>query len=114
VIEPLIVAVIGPLVGSRIYPDVAPAGTPFPYATFQQVGGKAFNYMDPTPVALKAARIQISVWSKTRQEAMTLIRQIEDALVVTPTLAHVEGAAIARYDEETKLRGAMQDFSFTF
>ena len=29
------------LVSSRVYPDIAPAGTTVPYITYQQIGGDA-------------------------------------------------------------------------
>jgi len=95
----------------RVFPDVAPEGTAMPYCTWQQIGGTPVNFMSESSYK-KNARIQINVWSKTRKEAMTLIRQIEDAMVLAPLYGFVESGATATMDEDTKLRGAMQDFSF--
>jgi len=111
-IESDLVAALGPLVNNRVYPDVAPANVTLPFCTYQQVGGKAVNYLGPESSDKKNARIQITVWSKTRKQAMEIIRAVEDAVVQAPLLGEVLGAAIARYDEATAYRGAMQDFSF--
>lgn len=113
-IEPTLVATLGALVGGRAYPDFAPAGTAKPFVTWQQVGGQSRAALDATASALKNARIQINVWAATRQEAMTLIRAIEDAVAVEPLLGVPQGGAVALYDEAAAMRGARQDFSFWF
>lgn len=113
-IEPLIVAALGPLVGGRVFDDVAPVDTPTPYCTYQQVGGRPVNFLEGQPASKKNARIQINVWSKRRAEATTLIRQIEDLMIQAPLLGVVEGGAISQYDSVSSFRGAMQDFSFWF
>ena len=102
---------LAPLVSNRFYPDIAPLDAALPLITFQQVGGTPFNYLGAESPDKKSARIQINVWASTRMQAMQLIRQIEDEMVKNPILARVEGAAIARYDTETKQYGAIQDFS---
>lgn len=102
---------LAPLVSGRFYPDVAPLNAGLPLITFQQVGGSAVNYLGAASSDKKNARIQINVWSSTRLQAMQLIRQVENEMVKDPVLARVEGAAIARYDSETKQYGAIQDFS---
>lgn len=111
-IEPTLVSTLGPLLGGRLYPDAAPANTTLPFATYQQVGGQALSFMEGQPTDKKNARIQVNVWAKTRQEAMALIRAIEDAAVKAPLLGEPQGAAVSLYDEAAGMRGAMQDFSF--
>lgn len=111
-IEPTLVTVLGALVGGRAFPDFAPAGTALPFATFQQAGGTAFAYLEGQPSDKKNARIQINVWAASRAESMTLIRQMEDAVVQAPLLGEPLGAAAAVYDEGACMRGARQDFSF--
>ena len=110
-IEPVLVSVLGPLVDGRVFPDFAPADTPKPFATYQQVGGQALSYLEGQPTDKKNARIQVNVWASTRAEAMTLIRAIEDAIVQAPMLGEPIGAATSMYDEAAGIRGAMQDFS---
>lgn len=106
-----LVIALNPLVSGRVYPDAADFSTPLPYITWQQVGGKAVNYLGGGVTDKKGARIQINVWAKTRLEAQTLMRQIHDICVSDPLFAVAEGASISRY-ESANLRGAQQDFSF--
>lgn len=114
-VEADIFAVLGPLVGNRVYPDLAPEQAARPYIVHQQVGGQAVRFLDPTVPSLKNGRWQVSVWANTRMEAAALARQIEDALRVSSALqTTVLSAPIASYDPETKLRGTHQDFSFWF
>lgn len=110
-IEATLVTALSAIV-ARVYPDIAETGTALPYVTYQQVGGTPVNYLAGVGSDKKNARIQINVWATTRIEAMTLIRQVEDAMVASPLYGLIEGGAQARYDEETKTRGATQDFSF--
>ena len=100
------------LVSDRVYPDVAPENTIRPYITYQQVGGDAVNFVESTIPAKKNARMQINVWADTRLTATAMGAAVEDVLrtlvALQPT---VLGAAVATYDDVTKLRGTMQDFS---
>jgi hypothetical protein len=102
------------LVSNRVFPDVAPDLTPRPYITYQQVGGEAVNFLDHTLAPSKTnSRIQVNVWADTRAQAAALAKQVEDALRATVALqTTVIGEAIAIYEDDTKLRGTIQDFSF--
>lgn len=111
-VESDILSTLGGLVSSRVYPDVAPDFAVKPFITYQQIGGKPANFLAGIP-SKKNGRFQISVWATTRVEAMDLIRQVEDSLRTSMT-ATTEGGAVSLYDEETKLRGARQDFSIWF
>lgn len=111
-IESDLYAKLAPLVGNRVYPDVAPEGTVKPFITYQQKGGSPVNFLGPESSDKKNARFQINVWSVTRIEASILMRLIEDLMVTSPLFGKIEGGAIGTYDDVTKARGAMQDFSF--
>jgi len=113
-IETGIVTVVGPLVSGRIFPDVASFETPKPFVTYMQIGGEVINPINNYPAVpnLRNSRIQINVWAKTRNEANTLMRTIEDALRVDPLNGRPVGALIARHEEVTDTRGAQQDFKF--
>jgi len=101
------------LVSNRVFPDIAPELTARPYITYQQVGGLAVNFLDPTVPGKKRSRFQINVWGDTRAQVATLAGQVEDGLrAVTALQPTVEGAPVASYEPDTKLRGSMQDFSF--
>lgn len=114
--ESLIFDTLRTLVADRVYPDIAPAGvTALPRITYQQVGGRAFNYIEPAPVGKKNARVQVNAWGATRLQAAALSRQIEDALKSAPALyTTVLAAPVASYEPDTKLYGTRQDFSFFF
>lgn len=101
------------LVSNRVYPDVAPLGAVKPYLTYQQVGGDAVNFVDPTAPSKKNGRFQINVWGTTRSAVATLARQVEDTLRGTAGLqTTVLGAPVATYEQDTQLYGSRQDFSF--
>lgn len=111
-IDAKIRAALTSLVNGRVYPDVAEINTTTPYITYQQVGGDAINYLEGGIIGKRNARIQINVWSKSRLEASELSERAEDAMRLDLGLqTDVLGARIARYEEDTKLRGTMQDFS---
>jgi hypothetical protein len=96
----------------RTFPDVAPIDTQRPYVTWQGLGGKTLRFLDNTAADKRNTLMQISVWSTTRLEANALIRQIEDALCVSPVfVATPQGEPLATYEEDTQLYGAIQRFS---
>ena len=103
---------LAPLVGNRVFPDVAPIGTQVPFITYQQVGGKAVNFIGAEYSDKKNARVQINVWSASRLQASLIIRSIENAVVLAPLYGSIEGGAISSHEPELKLYGAMQQFSF--
>lgn len=113
-VETDIFAALKALVSNRVYRDIAPQTvTALPRITFQQVGGDAVNFVESTVPSSKNARFQVNCWAATRDAAATLSRQVEDALRVSVALqATVLGAPVAEYEEETKLFGTRQDFSF--
>jgi hypothetical protein len=113
-IESLIVTTLTGFVSGRVYPDIAPQGmTALPRITYQQVGGQGLNFLEAAPVGKKNGRFQINVWGATRLQVAALARQVEDALKSEKTLyTTILGAPIGIYEPDTKLYGAMQDFSF--
>jgi hypothetical protein len=99
------------LVSNRFYPDEAPAGAALPYGVFQQVGGDAPVFLERALPSKKNGRFQVSWWSATRAEAASLALQGEAAMVAATAFdAKPLGAPVAVVDEETKYRGARQDF----
>lgn len=112
-IEATIYNALKALVGDRVFPDVAPAKTQTPYITFQQIGGAAYNYIEGGAVDARNARVQVNVWAGTRLEASTIGNAAENALRNVPG-TEVLDAGTSIYEEETALRGRMQDFSLTY
>jgi len=96
----------------RVYPDAAPASTATPYITWQQIGGDAFTYVEGSLPDRRNARIQINVWDKSRIASTTLMLQVEQAIcAATQFQGRVDSAHLATFDDDTDLRGCMQDFS---
>ncbi|PRC93086.1 DUF3168 domain-containing protein [Solimicrobium silvestre] len=112
-VESHITNALNPLVDQRVYPDIAPEQTKPPYITYQQVGGASVNFLNGAIPTKRNSRFQINVWAKTRDEAAKLSKRADKALRQAQELqTTVLGEAIAVIDQETKLRGTRQDFSF--
>lgn len=96
---------------ARTYPDVAPANAVAPWITWQGIGGQATRFLDNSAADKRHTLMQISVWSKTRAEALALIRQAEDALCASATFyAGPQGEPKSTYEPDTKLYGCLQRF----
>lgn len=94
---------------ARTYPDVAPANTATPYITWQQLGGEALRFGDNTAPDKRNSLMQINVWSKSRIESVTLIRQIEDAVCASSAWQAVpQGEARSTYEPDMLLYGSIQ------
>lgn len=113
-VEADLFAVLGPLAGNRVYPDVAPSTAALPWITYQQVGGEVINFLESAAPGKRNARFQVNVWASTRVAAAALARQVEDTLLASTTLrATAIGAMSAQHEPETTppLFGSRQDFS---
>ncbi|MDQ2139585.1 DUF3168 domain-containing protein [Alcaligenaceae bacterium B3P038] len=113
-VEADLYAVLKGFVGNRAYPDVAPQNPSLPFIVYQQVGGQPANYVAGVP-QYRNGRFQINVWSKSRAEAASIIRQVEDAVRLDPKLRAVTlGGVLAVYEDTTKWYGSQQDHSIWF
>ena len=100
------------LVCPRTFPDFAAVSTARPYVTWQQIGGTSLRFVDNTPFSKRESLMQVNVWSNTRLEAMTLARQIEDALcAATAFVAEPQGEPVSDFDADIPVYGCRQDFS---
>lgn len=105
-------AVLQHLAGGRVFPDVAPKGTARPFITYQAVGGAPLNFLSGDRPDKQPVRMQVNVWSERRAEASEIGILVEDAMrSATELQVEVLTGRVATYDEETDLRGTMQDFS---
>ena len=96
---------------SRAFPDVAPASTATPYITYQAIGGEAMRYGDGAAPDKRNTLMQASVWAKTRTDALTLIRQVDDAISAASNWqSEPQGEAASTYEPDTQLYGSMQTF----
>jgi hypothetical protein len=111
-LEVLMAEVLGTLVGSRVFPDTAPANTLLPFVIYQKVGGIDPVFADGTLPDKENARVQVQVWARKRTEASAMMRQVKAALCAAPALAVPLGADVAR--NEDGFFGAQQDFSIWY
>lgn len=108
-IETSLVALLS-AIAPRTYPDVAPSGAQVPYVTWQQIGGATVRYADNTSDS-RYPLMQISVWARTRLEATTIIRQIEDAMCAAAAFqAQPQGEPMSVHEPDTGLYGSIQRF----
>ena len=99
---------------TRVYPDVAPPGTALPYATYQHIGGESLVFLDSSAPDKRNTVVQINVWSARRAEALTLARQVEDALRAAPAFTvRALGEPLGQFepDPQQNLYGTLQRFS---
>ncbi|USS45398.1 DUF3168 domain-containing protein [Burkholderia glumae] len=111
--ESLVYLAIKSLADGRVYPDEAPSPVDKPYIVYQSVGGEDGATFDG-PADTQNSRMQIAVWSKTRDEAVLIMGQVRDRLAADPVLATPIGSAVSVYESDTKLRGSRQDFSIWY
>lgn len=113
-VESIVYKALSSLASGQVYPDVAPAKTPAPWITYQSVGGQDFTGLDNELPDIENARVQISVWAKTRKEAAQIMRQIKRALVNPQIKAVPIGGPISNFESDTLLYGSSLDFSITY
>lgn len=95
----------------RVFPVVAPAGTPMPYVTFQGLGGQPLWYTEDTVADERFARIQINVWDAELFAASMLLRAIEEAVCKSDKFqCRPEGEGIDATDELGAAMGRHQTF----
>lgn len=111
-IEERLTTTLGPMFSGSFWPDIAPQDCPYPYCTYQQVGGVPVNALCGDSNV--NARIQFNVWAATRDEASTLMKALAVVVTEAPFRAVSQGGLVAEYNAVTKGRGARRDFSFWF
>lgn len=115
-VEDSIYQALAPIVGERVYRDVArtPAAG-WPFMVFQQVGGLPANFLESVLPSKRNGRFQVWTWGKDRDSVSGAAREAERLLIESTTLrARTESGLVGIYDEPTGLFGARQDFSIWF
>lgn len=101
------------LVSGGVYFDTARLDKGLPVAIVSRLGGIAVNFLEAAKPSKRHLMYQINVFAKSRLEADSIGRQIQDALVANLD-AYVEGEMASTYDEPSNLSGTRQDFSIWF
>lgn len=110
-LESDIKSLLASLAGGRIYPDTMPDKPTFPCIVYQQVGGKAVEYVAGKVANKDNARLQVMVWSKTRLEASTIARAARVLIVEGAMKGKTYAAPVSLYEEPLKLYGNRTDYS---
>jgi len=113
-LEVTLKALLGPLVGDRVHPDITPDNPAFPLIVYQQVGGQASEYVGKNLPGHDHARMQVVVWSRTRLEATTLARAARAAIIGSILVAQTYAAPVSLYDETLKLYGSRTDYGIWY
>lgn len=96
----------------RVFVKVAPYGTAKPFVTYLGFGGESLRFLDNTAPDKRNTAVQISVWSTTEKEALSMIRAIEEALCLTTVFAATPmGEPSPGEDEDPEVFGRIQRFS---
>jgi hypothetical protein len=96
----------------RTFVNFAQSNTQRPYVTFQQIGGQAIDVLGREVPSKENAEMQINVWADSGSEAKTLIKSIEQALILsTEFQAAPLAAAASDFDSDIPVHGSRQDFS---
>lgn len=99
---------------ARVYPDVSPDAPTFPFAIYQQVGGRAYAYLEKRLPNHKHARMQITFWGDTRLAVNDMARAAEKVLIESDFTVEAYGALVALYEPELKKYGARQDYGIWY
>lgn len=99
----------------RVFPDVADVGTPRPYVTYTQIGGRVLNPVANESPGKRNAVIQVNVWASTRLEAVSIINDIEDRMRTADAFqSRPIDAAYNDYDHDADVYASRQDFTIWF
>ncbi|WP_230944974.1 DUF3168 domain-containing protein [Burkholderia vietnamiensis] len=112
--ESVVATALSPVLPAKVFPDVAPAATAAPWITYQAVGGQAFATIDGETPGTLNARMQVTVWSKTRLQTGNIMQQVFQALVNPAVKAVPIGAPVSTFEPDTLLYGSTLDFSVTY
>lgn len=112
--ESIVYGALSVVLANKVFPDVAPAATPAPWITYQAVGGQDFNTVDSETPTTFNARMQITVWSKTRAQTTAIMKQVFQALANPVVKAVPIGGPVSTFEADTLLYGSTLDFSLTF
>lgn len=95
----------------NVYPDYAPEDAPRPFITWNQIGGVAIKPLGKDVPNIREAVIQVNVWSTTRLGTSQLILEVDSAMrTATQFSAQPVSEMVSVTDQDTGLRGAIQDF----
>jgi len=107
-------ALLGPLVGNRVYPDVTPEDPKYPLIVYQQVGGDVVEFVEGKVADKDHARMRVHVWAKTRLQATQIARQVRVAIVEGVLKGSTYGAPVSLHEDMLKIYGNRTDYGIWY
>ncbi|WBK39709.1 hypothetical protein [Xanthomonas phage L522] len=105
---------IDPVFGGRVYADIPPDSPPLDaYAIYQRVGGVPVYWQEGGMPDKVNARVQIQIWSRSKQEAYLATVQVLRLVSEAPDM-QVLSQPIDDYVRELKLYGSRVDISMWY
>ncbi len=107
-------ATLTALVGTKIFPNLAPQGTVPPFVVYQQISGVPQNRLTGGSVGrLTEFRMQLDSYARTYLEAHSVADAVDAVMsaLESPDLAAAPGAARDLYDDVAMLHRVSADFS---
>lgn len=101
---------ISALIGSRVYPTIAPEKVAKPYVVYTRVTTNPVNSLDGTN-DLNNPFFQIDVYSLSNQQAGSLGKLIKTAILAATAFSAVWRDTRNDYEQDTKLHRVSMDFS---
>lgn len=101
------------LVGTRIYPAVAPQNVVAPFVVLTTVSSTPTNAMSElASTRLNVARVQVDCYSKSYVEVHQVASAIDAVLanLTRPDLTAIQEVSSDLYDDETQLRRVSTDY----
>lgn len=107
-------AALGALVGTRIYPDIAPMGVATPYVVWSEVGATPVNGLGGHQ-GLTQYRVQIVTLAGSALQARSVGEQVRAAMAAATDFKSIElDFASADFEEGSKAFGVRSDFSIWY
>lgn len=101
---------LGPLVGKRIYPLVAPENTATPYIVWQVISAQRQNTLDGT-TNHEWLRVQIDIYDKSYDKSLKLSHKAVEAINNGVQLS-IHSGSQQYHEQETKLFRQSIDYEF--
>ena len=100
------------LVGTRIYPDVAPIGVATPYVVWSEVGNAPMNNLSGDAPNVNNYRVQVVSLAATALQARNVAEQVRAAMATATEFKSQEvDYASADFEDGSKVYGVRADFS---
>lgn len=108
-------AALGVLVGTRVYPDVAPIDVAKPYVVWSEVGNTPMNSIAGGTVDTHNYRIQVVALGLTALSARNVMEQVRAAMAAASLFKALElDYASTDFEDGSKVFGVRADFSIWY